>query len=79
MVRAAAVWKPGIAGYVRAVDGASFEVGAGHAIAVGKRLRQVHPDEDYFSLNRPTAGEVVFDGTRLNACLVRVLARIGPK
>lgn len=58
----------GHAGYVRAVDGANFEVEAGHAVAVvgesgcGKSTLM----KTILGLNRPTSGEVVFDGACLN-------------
>lgn len=58
----------GHAGYVRAVDGVSFDLADGEAIAVvgesgcGKSSLM----KAILGLNKPTQGEIVFDGTKMS-------------
>lgn len=70
-------------GFVRAVDGVSFELARGEAVAfVGESgCGKSSLARTLLGLHRPTGGEVVFDGTRLNEldapALRRFRARVG--
>lgn len=70
-------------GFVRAVDGVSFELARGEAVAfVGESgCGKSSLARTLLGLHRPTRGEVVFDGTRLNeldaSALRRFRARVG--
>jgi peptide/nickel transport system ATP-binding protein len=70
-------------GFVRAVDGVSFELARGEAVAfVGESgCGKSSLARTLLGLHRPTRGEVVFDGTRLNEldapALRRFRARVG--
>ena len=60
-------WGFGHAGYVRAVDGVSFALRRGEAMAcVGESgCGKSSLMKTILGLNRPTEGDVIFDGTRL--------------
>jgi peptide/nickel transport system ATP-binding protein len=62
-------WGFGRAGYVRAVDGVSFDLGYSEAVAfVGESgCGKSSLARTILGIHRPTKGEVVFEGKRLNA------------
>jgi peptide/nickel transport system ATP-binding protein len=62
-------WGFGRAGYVRAVDGVNFNLGYGEAIAfVGESgCGKSTLAKTMLGIHRPTKGDVVFEGRRLNA------------
>src|SRR5512143_1347391 len=65
----------GHAGYVHAVDGVTFDLGFGEAIAVvgesgcGKSSLM----KTILGLNKPTQGDVIFNGKKISAMDTRVL------
>lgn len=62
-------WGFGRAGYVRAVDGVSFDLGYREAVAfVGESgCGKSSLARTILGIHRPTKGEVIFEGKRLNA------------